>query len=125
MKDLPFICYLPSPNVELRFQIPVGKMPVEEQQTMDQNTREVHRQRQHRTEQKDNTPSPRIKIKIPNSAWNRTRAAGLEGRASTNHTTGTDYNVLYVKIFINVVLVFSKLKCLIETTGNIPNILKW
>ena len=33
------------------------------------------------------TPNPRIGIKIPEPAGNRTRAAGLEGRDSTDHAT--------------------------------------
>ena len=36
------------------------------------------------------TPNPRTEIKIPGSAGNRTRAAGLEGRDSTDHATATD-----------------------------------
>ena len=36
------------------------------------------------------TPNPRIGIKIPDPAGNRTRAAGLEGRDSTYHATATD-----------------------------------
>ena len=36
------------------------------------------------------TPNPRIGIKIPDPAGNRTRSAGLEGRDSTDHTTATD-----------------------------------
>ena len=36
------------------------------------------------------TPNPRIGIKIPDPAGNRTRAAGLEGRDSTDHATATD-----------------------------------
>ena len=40
---------------------------------------------------KGNTPNPRIGLKIPDPAGNRTRAAGLEGRDSTDHATATDY----------------------------------
>ena len=36
------------------------------------------------------TPNPRIGIKIPDPAGNRTRAAGLEGRDSTDHAMATD-----------------------------------
>ena len=39
---------------------------------------------------KEHTPNPRIKIKIPDPAGIRTRAAGLEGRDSTDHATATD-----------------------------------
>ena len=41
------------------------------------------------TQTKDR-PIPRIEIKIPDPAGNRTRAAGLEGRDSTDHATATD-----------------------------------
>ena len=34
---------------------------------------------------KGHTPNPRREIKIPDPAGNRTRAAGLEGRDSTDH----------------------------------------
>ena len=40
------------------------------------------------------TPSPRIEIKISEPAGNRTRAAELEGRDSTDHATATDNNKL-------------------------------
>ena len=39
---------------------------------------------------KGHTPNPRIGIKIPDPARNRTRAARLEGRDSTDHATVTD-----------------------------------
>ena len=39
---------------------------------------------------KGHTPNPRIGIKISDPAGNRTRAAGLEGRDSTDHATATD-----------------------------------
>ena len=39
---------------------------------------------------KGHTLSPRIGIKSPDPAGNRTRAAGLEGRDSTDHATVTD-----------------------------------
>ena len=41
---------------------------------------------------KGQTPNPRTEIKIPVPAGNRTRAAGLEGRDSTDHATTTDLN---------------------------------
>ena len=47
-----------------------------------------HSRRQHRTERIGHTPSPRIEIKISDSAGNRTRAAGLEGRDSIDHGVG-------------------------------------
>ena len=40
---------------------------------------------------KGHTPNPRTEIKIPDPARNRTQAAGLEGRDSTEHATTTDY----------------------------------
>ena len=42
---------------------------------------------------KGHTPNPRTEIKIPDTAGNRTRVAGLEGRYSTDHATATDYPV--------------------------------
>ena len=47
------------------------------------------RRRQHRTEHKGNTPNPRTEIKILYPTGNRTLAAGLEGRDSTDHATAT------------------------------------
>ena len=48
------------------------------------------RRRQHRIEHKEYTPNLRTEIKIPDPAGNRTRAAGLEGRDSTDHVTVMD-----------------------------------
>ena len=42
---------------------------------------------------KDTHPIPG-QIKIPDPAGNRTRAAGLEGRDSTDHATATDSLIL-------------------------------
>ena len=39
---------------------------------------------------KGHTSNPRIGIKIPDPAGNRTRVAGWEGRDSTDHATPTD-----------------------------------
>ena len=39
---------------------------------------------------KGNIPNSSIGIKIPDPAGNRTRAAGLEDRDSTDHATATD-----------------------------------
>ena len=39
---------------------------------------------------KGHTPNPKIGILIPDPAGNRTRAAGLEGRDSTDHAMATD-----------------------------------
>ena len=47
---------------------------------MGQNTKDTH------------TPNPRTEIKIPDHTVNRTRAAGLEGRDSTDHAMAMDYN---------------------------------
>ena len=44
---------------------------------------------QDRTQDKGHTPNPKIGIKIPDPAGNRTRVAGLEGRDSTDHVTAT------------------------------------
>ena len=38
---------------------------------------------------KGHTPNPRIRIKIPDPAGNRTRVAGLKGRDSTGYATAT------------------------------------
>ena len=43
--------------------------------------------------QRTHTPNPRTEIEIPDPAGNRTQAAGLEGRDSTNHATATDVEV--------------------------------
>ena len=39
---------------------------------------------------KGHTPNPRIEMKIPDPAENRTLAAGLEFRDSTDHAMATD-----------------------------------
>ena len=39
---------------------------------------------------KEHAPNTRTEIKSPDPAGNRTRAAGLESRDSTNHATATD-----------------------------------
>ena len=74
---------------------------------MDQNTRHIHKGGppsmcgQHNVRastgdsigqntDKGHTPNPRIEIKIPDPAGNRTWAAGLEGRDSTDHATAMD-----------------------------------
>ena len=44
--------------------------------------------------EKGHTTNPRIGIKIPEPVGNRTRAAGLEGRDSTDHATATDKTTL-------------------------------
>ena len=52
------------------------------------------------------TPNPRTEIKIPDPAGNRTRAAGLEVRDSTDHTMATDKlnprNINYVVTIFNI-----------------------
>ena len=74
---------------------------------MDRNTRQIHKGgsprmcRQHNVRasagdstgqniDKGHSPNPRIGILIPDPAGNRTRAAGLEGRHSTDHATATN-----------------------------------
>ena len=47
--------------------------------------------RQHKTEHKGHTPYPRTEIKVPDPARNRTRAAGLEGRDTTDHAMATEF----------------------------------
>ena len=54
---------------------------------------------QNRTQR--STPIPRIEIKIPDPAENWTRAAGLEGRDSTDHDTAMDQlNVTQINYFL-------------------------
>ena len=48
---------------------------------------------------KGHTPNPRLGIKIPESAGNRTRVAGLEGRDSTDHATATYVFKYYIVIY--------------------------
>ena len=57
-----------------------------------------HHQRQNRTKHKDDTLSLRREIKIHDPAENRTRAAGLEGRDSTDHATAMDTIFLFTSI---------------------------
>ena len=104
-------CIYPPPIQDLHpqgltTQIPVGQMPLggtifhgPEHQTDTQGQASLNvwsvqcqglRRRQHRIEHKVNTLNPRIVIKIPDLAANRTRAGGLEGRDSTDHATETD-----------------------------------
>ena len=49
-------------------------------------------------------PNPRIGIKIPDPAGNRTRAAGLEGRDSTDHATATNnfFSLLFVYLIYKI-----------------------
>ena len=78
-----------------------------DQLSLDQNTRQIHKggppwmcgQHNGRASAEDNTgqntdkghtPNPRTEIKIPDPAVNRTGAAGLKGRDSTDHATATD-----------------------------------
>ena len=110
-----FLCYLPSPNIGftppgLSTRMFLIQMPVREQHTVDRNTMQIHKggaslnvwsaqcqghlRRQHKTENKGHTPSPRTQIKIPHSAGNGTRAAGLEGRDSTDHAKVMDIMVI-------------------------------
>ena len=44
---------------------------------------------------KGHRPNPRIGIKIADPAGNRTRAAGLNGRDSSDHATATDMKFSY------------------------------
>ena len=60
------------------------------------------RRRQYRTEHKGHTPNPRREIKIPDPAGNRTRAADLEDRDSTDHAMAMDsYNSLTQNIHLH------------------------
>ena len=51
----------------------------------------LHKDNTGQNTDKEHTPNPRIEIKIPDPAGNRTRAATLEGRDSTDHATVTDW----------------------------------
>ena len=50
---------------------------------------------------KGHTLNPRTEIKIPDPAGNRTRAAGLEGRDSTDHAMATDLICTFTDIKYN------------------------
>ena len=93
-----FFPYLPSPNLRLTLprltiQMPMDQMLAGEQQSLDQNTRQIHKdgspwmcgQHGDRASAEDNTgqntskghtPNPRTEIKIPDPAWNRNRPPG-------------------------------------------------
>ena len=53
---------------------------------------------------KEQIPNPKIEIKIPDPAGNRTRAAGLEGRDSTDHATATD-GVILIELVLQLDLI--------------------
>ena len=96
--------YIPR---DLQAKCPWARCLQGEQQSLNQNTREIHKGEsplmcgQHNvrasaednTRQntfKGNTPNPRTEIKTPDPARNRTWAARLEGRDSTDHATATE-----------------------------------
>ena len=54
----------------------------------------------------EHTPNPRTEIKILDPAGTRTRAAGLEGRNSTEHATATDMLLYCIPTLINYVYYF-------------------
>ena len=102
---LSFVLHYLSTYVEftppgLTTQISVGQMPVGGATDYGPNTKQIHkvgsaqcqghRQRQHRAEHKGHTPSPKVQIKISDSAGILTGAVGFEGRESTDHTAATD-----------------------------------
>ena len=113
---LSFSVIYPPPIVRLTLpgvttQMPVRQIPVggatdcgmehytDTQRRASLNVRSAqcqgHPRRQHRAEHTQNkgyTPSPRIEIKIPDSAGNRTRV----GRESTDHAMA-DYSFLFVQ----------------------------
>ena len=51
---------------------------------------------------KGHTPNPRTEIKIPDPVGNRTRAAGLEGRGSTNDATAMDTFMILILYILDV-----------------------
>ena len=98
--------YLPSPNLGLT---PCGTYNPNARDSDAQGRASLNmwsaqcqglRRRQHRTEHNGHMPKPRIGIKIPDPAGNRTQAAGLEGRDSTDHATAT--NVVNFCIFFHL-----------------------
>ena len=67
---------------------------------------------------KGHTPNPRIEIKIPDPAGNRTWASGLEGRDSADHATATDiFGVERIIFFIHLEtrfrLLYPNLNCVL------------
>ena len=62
---------------------------------------------------KRHTSNPRTEIKIPDTAGNRTRAAGLEGRDSTDYATATD-NFLTISNYM--ILIFFEI--MFQISGN-------
>ena len=58
---------------------------------------------QDRTQDKGNTPNPKIGIKIPDPARDPTRVAGLEGRDSTDHATATYMLVILWYIYSQLI----------------------
>ena len=56
---------------------------------------------------KGHTPNLRTEIKSPDPAGNRTRAAGLEGRDSTDHATTTDVVFSQDKIRIARIIIIN------------------
>ena len=113
-----FFMYLPSPNLGLTPPGLITHMPVGLDayrgsnclwtRTLDRCTRvglpecvvstmtgPPQETAQDKTQDNGHSPNPRIGIKIPDPAGNRTRVAGLEGRDSTDHATAT-YTVRFL-----------------------------
>ena len=96
----------PLPIQDLQAKCPWVRCLQGDQQSLDQNTRQIHKggppqcvvntisgpppkTTQDRTRRIQ--PNPRPEIKIPDPAGNRTWVAGLEGRGTTDHATATDF----------------------------------
>ena len=69
------------------------------------NDRAITRDNAGQNRDERHTPSPTIGIKISEHAGNRTLAAGLEGRDSTDHATATDE---YINIYLCVCVCVKK-----------------
>ena len=115
------VIYPHPPNVVftppgLTTQKPVGQMSVGEQQAVEQNTRQKHKgdlseclfstmsghcQRKHRTKHKGHILGPSIEMKKNWSHGGSTRAAGLEGKDSTDHAMTTVLVIYNFKLFIS------------------------
>ena len=89
----------------LMMMMPVGQMPIGEQQTVDQNTRQIHNVRATARDYREQntkgyTPSPRIEIKISDPVRNRSRVSGFGRQGPTLWRR----NLIFTKLKITVKL---------------------
>ena len=128
-----FLYYLSSPNIGLTTgtynQMPVVKMPLggatncgPQHLTNTQGCAflhvwstqcQAHRQKTQDRIQRTHT-SPRTEIKIFHPAGKRTRAAGLEGRNSTDHATG---RLTLMSILISIIIIIIIIYVFCPRTG--------